>query len=74
RSRAPAVVALRTAIERELRELAGPGADVDVLAAWIETPEGRDDAPAHDRLLAALPAADARRPVVERRRSRLAAP
>lgn len=73
RSDAPEIRELRDELEAGLRRAVLDADDVELLAEYADHPLGRDDLEVHDRLAAALPAADPRRAAVLSRLTRLAA-
>ncbi|WP_050897059.1 hypothetical protein [Patulibacter medicamentivorans] len=71
RSQAPGVVELRDELEGALQCAARGSNDAATLLAWIETTEGHEDLPAHQRLSAVLADDDPRAPLVHARTARL---
>jgi hypothetical protein len=60
-SEAPGVVRERERLDSWLRQAVMTSDDLEALWAWVQTPTGDDDLPAHKRLLSALPFHDPRR-------------
>jgi hypothetical protein len=73
RSRAPAVIHEREALERWMRQSVMSAGDQEALWAWLQTASGGPDVAAWQRLLAGLPFADPRRSLAASRIGQLRA-
>lgn len=73
-SQVPAIAQARQRLDADVRACALSHDDPSALYTWTCSPRGREDAEAHQRLLAALDGGDPRRKLIERRIDALPGP